>query len=126
MTVGARRFVGGMNLDRPFGRLRRTNATAPLAVMTLNSDELSIGPIRLLARALPGIHLSKDEVQAVYRSTGLLTAGIAVRGSIGVHYFWTFRGKHIVAELKALGYPSMPPKRGPAWRLLGWSRRSIS
>ena len=126
MTVSAQRFVGGMNLDRRLGKLRRANATVPLAVMTICAAGLSIEPIRLLARVLPGLHLSRQQVQTVFRSRGVLTPGVAVRESTGVHYFWTLRGRRIVAELQALGYPTEPPQRPPLWPLLGWSDKPIT
>ena len=114
---GERRFLGGMNLARPFGRANRANATVPLAIMTISTERLQIGPIAALSRILPSVSVARPEVEAVFRSTGLLTPGVGVKERTGVHFFWTFRGRRIVAELEALGYPVAPTRR-PSLRLL--------
>lgn len=121
-----RRFLGGMNLARPFGRWsNRTNATVPLAILTISVERLRIDPIAALGRILPRVDLARSDVQAVFRSTGLNTWGVGVREPAGVHFFWTFRPRRIVAELEALGYPVAPPRR-PSLRLLfGRSGRAI-
>lgn len=115
-----------MNLARPFGgRLNRTNATIPLAIMTISADQLSIGPIAALRRVLPGVSVAHPDVEAVFRSTGPLTMGVGVQERTGVHFFWTFRARRIVEELEALGYPLAPTRR-PSLRLLsGRSQRPI-
>jgi hypothetical protein len=122
---GERRFLGGMNLARPFGRANRVNATVPLAIMTIGAGQLSIGPIAALSRILPSVTVARPEVEAVFRSTGLLTPGVGLKEPTGVHFFWTFRGRRIVAELEALGYPVTPTRR-PSLRLLsGRSQETI-
>jgi hypothetical protein len=125
MQQGARRFIGGINLARPFGRLNRANATIPLAVLEFSADELCLGPIRPLIKILPTVHLARDQVHAVYRSTGLLTMGVAVQEAGGVHFFWTVRGRRVITELETLGYSTQPPKRPSIWRLSGWSNKPI-
>jgi hypothetical protein len=87
-----------MNFDRRFGRLRCANATLPLAVMKVDADGLSIGPVRAFARVLPIVQLARGQVQAVYRSSGLLTSGIAVREPGCMRYFWTLRGRRITGK----------------------------
>jgi hypothetical protein len=115
-----------MNLARPYGRrLNRTKATVPLAVMTISAERVSIGPIALLRRVVPNVWVARQDVEAVFRATGFLTPGVGLRESTGVHFFWSPRGRRIVAELETLGYPVTPPQRPNFWRLSGWSRTPI-
>lgn len=120
-----RRFVGGMNLDRRFGSLRRANATVPLAVMTIGHGGLRIEAIPLLRRMMPAVALDRADVECVWRSTGLLTPGVGVREISGVHFFWTWRGRRIIELLDGLGYQIGPPGRPRLLPLLGWSRKPI-
>lgn len=115
-----------MSLARPFGRqLSRTNATVPLAIMTISAAHLYIGPIAPLRRILRSVTVARPDVEAVFRSTGALTWGVGLREPTGVHFFWTFHGRRIVAELEALGYPVVPTRRPSLWLLSGWSSRAI-
>jgi hypothetical protein len=114
-----------MNLDRPFGSLGRANATVPLAVMTISETGLRIEAVPLLRRIMPRVVLDRAEVLAVWRSTGLMTPGVGVREPNGVHFFWTWRGRRIVALLDGLGYQIAEPHRPRLFPLLGWSRRPV-
>jgi hypothetical protein len=115
-----------MNLARPFaGGSNRVNATIPLATMTISAGQLCIGPIAALRWILPSVSLARPEVEAVFRSTGFNRWGVGVKEPSGVHFFWTFNGRRILAELEALGYPVAPARR-PSLRLLsGRSRKAI-
>ena len=113
-----------MNLARPFGsRLNRTNATVPLAVMSISADELYIGPILPLRRILPSVRVARHDVEAVFRSTGFARSGIGVTERTGVHFFWTFRARRVLADLEALGYPVTEPRRPSLWLLSGRSHK---
>jgi len=96
-----------------------------LATLTISAGQLSIHPIAALSRILPSVTLARADVEAVFRSTGPMTPGVGVKERTGVHFFWTFRGRRILAELEALGYP-VGPRRRPSIRLLsGRSQEAI-
>jgi hypothetical protein len=72
--------------------------------MTISETGLRIEAVPLLRRIMPRVVLDRAEVLAVWRSTGLMTPGVGVREPNGVHFFWTWRGRRIVALLDGLGY----------------------
>ena len=115
-----KRFIGGMNIDRLWGRNARTNATVPLATMRASDEEIEIAAIPPFRRFLPSVTVPRSEVTAVYRSLGLiLTPGVGVEAGSSTHYFWTWRGATIVKQLVTMGYPTSAPRRPSLFTLVG-------
>jgi hypothetical protein len=110
------KFIGGLNVERPFLLLRRLNATWPLATLVVAGDGIDlagVGPLRRLAE----VRAAREDVVAVFRVRPFFpTTGVGFELAGGeVAYFWTFRRGLVLDVLARRGYPVTEPRWMP-WR----------
>ena len=113
------RFIGGMNVPAlPGGRL---NATMPFAVLTIDSDALTLHFRPFPIPTFSDFRVLLSNVATAFRLWGSpLAVGIGIELSDGqVAYFWTWRQEAVLAALGQRGIPIDPAPRRAVGSLRG-------